>query len=114
MRKPHQGSASRWACTAAAAPWTPSFRKDALGADAPWERAAAELNRHGDGRIWTADSVTTALDQFILRRNRIAHSGDRNEKGRLSGIRRPYVLENTNLILNVGLAVLYEVDRRIA
>jgi hypothetical protein len=58
--------------------------------------------------------VTTALDQFILRRNRIAHSGDRNAKGGLSGIRRPYVLENTNLVLNVGLAVLYQVDLRIA
>ena len=87
--------------------------EDALGANPPWERTAAELNRHGGGRVWTAEAVATALDQFILRRNRIAHSGDRNERGGLSGIRRPYVLDNTTLVLNVGLAVLYEVDQRI-
>src|SRR5207302_9988953 len=35
---------------------------DALGADPPWERTAAELNRHGGGTVWTGDRKSTRLN----------------------------------------------------
>lgn len=78
-----------------------------LGAEAPWARASELLMEDEDGGFeYDAQVVMTDLNGLTARRNRIAHSGDRNAAGTATTtIQRAYVQEAARLIRAIGVAV---------
>lgn len=76
--------------------------RDTLGCEAPWERAAERLTTKRE--TWTADRVKRTLNDYVERRNRIAHDGDATPSGKLREIQRPYVLNCIRVVEAVGLA----------
>lgn len=78
----------------------------------PWAGAATRLSSRRT--TCTATRVTARLDEFVLRRHAIAHSGD-VAQGRTSTtpITLQYVTEAERMIRAVGLSVCERVDDRI-
>lgn len=78
-----------------------------LGAESPWDRASELLNEDEDATYtYAAPDVVEELNTFVSRRNRIAHSGDRNDAGTATQpIQRAYVKEASRVIRAVGIAV---------
>ena len=86
--------------------------RDALGCEPPWALAAAELST--SGIPWTAAEVCEWLDNYVARRDRIAHGGDLKEgKAVAQGIRLPYVQTGASLVRAVGHAVSTVVEKRV-
>lgn len=78
----------------------------------PWATAANDLTSSKDR--WTAARVTERLDEFVLRRHRIAHAGDIDpNRQSATPIRLDYVTEAERVIRAVGLGVSDVVDQRI-
>lgn len=78
----------------------------------PWAGAAQRLASRRSA--WTPARVTTRLDDFVLRRHAIAHSGDVAEGRRTTTpITLKYVTEAERVIRAVGLSVCDRVDDRI-
>lgn len=78
------------------------------------EAIVGDITR-ADAERWTEQAVVDRLDAFVLRRHRIAHSGDvaTNRKA-ATPIRLDYVREAERVIRAVGLAVCDVVDERLA
>ncbi|HWD08347.1 MAG TPA: hypothetical protein VHA57_04550 [Actinomycetota bacterium] len=76
--------------------------KGTIGCEPPWELAAEKLTTKR--KKWTADEVQKSLNDYIDRRNRIAHDGDRLPSGRAKAIRRDWVQEGIDIVEAVGLA----------
>jgi len=85
---------------------------DVAKCDPPWDIAALSLSTPKDK--WTGNRVATRLDEFVLRRHAIAHSGDM-AAGRTSSspIQLGYVVEAERVIRAVGIAVCERADARI-
>ena len=85
---------------------------DVAQCGAPWAHAAAQLST--PAQRWTEAGVSARLNEFVLRRHAIAHSGD-TAPGRAtsSPIRLDYVVEAERVIRAVGLSVCDRVDERI-
>jgi hypothetical protein len=76
--------------------------RDVLGVGPPWSDAATILTVT-EGHLWDAEAVKAKLDEFVLRRHRIAHSGDiRPNSTATQPIQRPYVEEAASVIRAVG------------
>jgi len=92
--------------------------RDIIGVPAPWQRAAITLSQSDDDSVegeWTADEVKDALDEFMLRRDRIAHSGD--QKAGSTGatpIKRDWVSYGVSVVEAVGEAICAEVEETLA
>ncbi len=80
--------------------------------DPPWDIAALSLSTPKDK--WTGTRVANRLDEFVVRRHAIAHSGDM-AAGRSSSspIQLGYVVEAERVIRAVGMAVCERADARI-
>ncbi len=78
-----------------------------LGAGAPWEYAASSLG------MASPSEVKKMLDEFVDRRNRIAHSGDTNARGTTEGITVQYVNERLGQIEKIGEAVWQVINERV-
>jgi hypothetical protein len=92
---------------------------DSLGCEVPWPRAAERLKAVGpvwDEKAlrtvtWNEKSVKHQLNEYVKRRNRIAHDGDRAEGAkRTSPITRGYVADAVRFLREVGMAVGDVVD----
>jgi hypothetical protein len=87
--------------------------RDALGCGPPWEAAAAELSA-ATGLLWTPEDVREYLDDYVERRNNIAHSGDRPSGARTATpIQVRYVRTAIELARAVGHAVCGVVEDRL-
>ena len=82
--------------------------KGLLGADPPWDQASTLLN----GR-YSAARVRELLDDLVLRRHRIAHSGDLTPSGSTKTIRVEYLADGLEIIQAVGEAVDWVIRQRI-
>jgi hypothetical protein len=83
--------------------------RDTVGANPPWEEAAAIL-----GSSWSAEQVSRRLDEFVDRRNNIVHRGDLVPgKKSTRPIQRTDVEEAVDIVNAVGEAVIRSVHRRI-
>lgn len=80
--------------------------RDVLDCDPPWDEAAAVLD-------WTPERVVTELDDFVLRRHRIAHDGDVDGDGRTRTIQRPYVERATRVVEAVGISTRAVIDQHV-
>jgi len=85
-----------------------------LGATAPWARAAHLLGAGPQPLALTADGVRDKLQAFVLRRHRIAHSGDLTATGSTRGITLPYVRENVQIVMAVGQASCWVIEQRLS
>jgi hypothetical protein len=83
--------------------------KGLLGADPPWDRASTNLQ----GR-YSASRVRELLDDLVLRRHRIAHSGDLTPSGATKTIRVDYVQQGLDIIEAVGEAVDWVIAERLS
>ncbi len=88
--------------------------RDVVGADPPWNDAAQILNQAAGDGGWTPEGVRDTLDDFMARRDRIAHSGDQkpNSAGALP-IQIAWVERGVHVIDAVGHAVCTVVERRL-
>jgi hypothetical protein len=95
---------------------------DILGCSAPWTQAAKRLSiaelrweeKLLQGIAWEEATVTEQLDEYVKRRHRIAHDGDRTPNAtRTSPIRRRYVADAAQFLREVGLAVHDVVELRV-
>jgi hypothetical protein len=78
----------------------------------PWQKAAERLTTGSD--VWDEGRVRDRLDEFVRRRNAIAHSGDRAATSTASTpIQLSYVEEAARVIEAVGLAISEVVDDRL-
>lgn len=75
----------------------------------PWLQAALGLTNGKEK--WTPARVASELDEFVLRRHRIAHAGDLRADARSAmPITVAYVSRGSRLIRAVGIAICDQVD----
>ena len=87
--------------------------RGALGCQPPWDYAADALVKVR-GENWTSVDVRVDLDEYVERRNRIAHNGDREPNRRAAnGIRVRYVRQGVDVVRAVGHAVCRALEDRI-
>lgn len=87
--------------------------RDSIGSEPPWLTAAERLSRVSEDN-WEADEIRTYLDEFVDRRNSIAHNGDRSPGRRAADpIQYWYVETAVELARAVGRSVCLVVERRI-
>lgn len=77
--------------------------RDVVGVTGLWEAAVKNLNKQG--KVLSPEDVATRLDVFVVRRNRIAHSGDAKEGATATApIQRKLVVEAAVTARAVGQA----------
>jgi len=95
---------------------------DSVGCGLPWSRAAARLQAVGPiwdeqalkAATWNEKSVKRQLNEYVKRRNRIAHDGDRAQGAkRTSPITRGYVADAGRFLREVGMAISDVVDAHL-
>jgi hypothetical protein len=75
--------------------------------ESPWAGAAERLS--DETTLWTPQDVQGKLDEYVARRNRIAHSGDLGDNGRATPIRLDYIARAVRVIRAVGDQISAEV-----
>lgn len=88
--------------------------RDILTVPAPWASAAQRLTNQ-TGETWSAERVKDVLDDFMQRRDRIAHSGDQkpNSAGAMP-IQRSWVEDGQVVIWAVGEVIVEQVEAHLS